>query len=345
MRAEILRIGAVCSVLLLVVFVLFVVNQTAQVVQLASAVHPALGQAVLWGLLAVYALALAGLVGGLVRMPRALRPPADEASPEYAQFLRRLGERLAGNPFLAGLPLDLSTREGLEQAIHILDEEAECIIRETATTVFVSTAISQSGRLDGLMVLVAQARMVWRLAHLYYQRPSLRELLDLYANVAVTTLLVTELEDMDIAEQLEPVIAAALSGSLASVVPGVNVVAMMVTNSIIEGTANAFLVLRVGVVTQRYLGALTRLDRKSLRRFASVQAGALLGAIVLDSAGAVTRAIANGAREAGVGTWEAVVGGVARGTQGVASRVTSTFGGQRRGEDEEPEPEGYAVEF
>jgi hypothetical protein len=219
-----------------------------------------------------------------------------------------------------------------------LDEEAKRIIKETATTVFVSTAISQSGRLDGLMVLLAQARMVWRLAHLYHQRPSLREMLDLYANVALTTLLVTGLEDMDIAEQVEPVIAAALSGSLASVIPGVNVVATMVTNSIIEGTANAF--LRVGVVTQRYCGALGRLDRKSLRRFASVEAGSLLGSIVLEAAGAVTRAIAHGARQAGLGTWEAVVGSVAQ-----AGRAPSAFGGRRGEEGTGPEGEGFAVEL
>ncbi|MGC8838179.1 MAG: DUF697 domain-containing protein [Anaerolineae bacterium] len=340
MKRESLHLGMAAGLLLLVLFVLFVVNQTAQAVQLASAVHPALGRATLWGLLALYALALAGLVGGLVRMPSALRPPADEGSPEYEQYLRHLKARLEHNPSLAGFPLDLSTREGLAQALRILDEEAKRIIKETATTVFVSTAISQSGRLDGLMVLLAQARMVWRLAHLYHQRPSLREILDLYANVALTTLLVTGLEDMDIAEQVEPTIAAALSGSLASVVPGVNVVATMVTNSIIEGTANAFLVLRVGVVTRRYCGALERLDRKSLRRFASVEAGSLLGAIVLESAGAVTRAIANGARKAGLGTWEAVVGSVAQ-----AGRVASAFGGRRGAEGAGPEAEGFAVEL
>lgn len=340
MKRELLRLGAAASLLLLVLFVLFVANQTAQAVQLASTVHPALGQATLWGLLALYALALVGLAGGLARMPSALRPPADPESPEYDQYLRRLRARLERNPYLAGYPLDLQTREGVAQAFRILDEEAKRIIKETATTVFVSTAISQSGRLDGLMVLLAQARMVWRLAHLYHQRPSLREMLDLYTNVALTTLLVTGLEDMDISEQMEPVIAAALSGSLASVVPGVNVVATMVTNSIIEGTANAFLVLRVGVVTQRYCSALEQVDRRSLRRFASVEAGSLLGAIVLESAGAVTRAIANGARKAGLGTWEAVVGGVAQ-----AGRVASYFGGRRGEQAGGPEAEGFAAEF
>ncbi len=281
-----------------------------------------------------------GIGGGPGPHACPLQPPADEGAPEYAQYLQRLGARLERNPSLAGFPLDLHTREGVARALRILDEEAKRIIKETATTVFVSTAISQSGRLDGLMVLLAQARMVWRLAHLYHQRPSLREMLDLYANVALTTLLVTGLEDMDIAEQVEPVIAAALSGSLASVIPGVNVVATMVTNSIIEGTANAFLVLRVGVVTQRYCGALGRLDRKSLRRFASVEAGSLLGSIVLEAAGAVTRAIAHGARQAGLGTWEAVVGSVAQ-----AGRAPSAFGGRRGEEGTGPEGEGFAVEL
>jgi len=152
--------------------------------------------------------------------------------------------------------------------------------------------------------------MVWQIAHVYYQRPSLRELMRLYANVAGTTLLVSEIEDLDISEQVEPVITAALGGSLAGAVPGVSLVAGIITDSILEGTANAYLTLRVGSVCRQYCAPLVAVQRKAARRSASIEAAALLGSIVLQSAGAVSKAVAEAAKKAGAGTWNSVVCGV-----------------------------------
>jgi hypothetical protein len=185
-------------------------------------------------------------------------------------------------------------------------------MRSAATTVFLSTAISQNGRLDALMVLAIETRLVWRLAHLYYQRPSLRDLVRLYANVAATVLLVSELEDLDIDEQVEPIIASALAGSAASLVPGASVAAGIVTRSILDGAANAFLTLRIGVLCQRYCGSLTAVDRRGLRRYASVTAARMLGDVVKGSAGIVSRAIVRAARRAGAGTVGGLTGALLR---------------------------------
>ena len=88
-------------------------------------------------------------------------------------------------------------RRGIDEALRVLDDDANAIIKQMASTVFLTTAVSQSGRLDGLLVLAAQSRMVWRVAHLYYQRPSLREMLYLYANVAATSFVAGELDDLE----------------------------------------------------------------------------------------------------------------------------------------------------
>ena len=56
-------------------FVVFVVNQTAQVVQLASTFDPAAGRVVLIGLVGAYAVLLAVPVVMVVRLPRPLVPP------------------------------------------------------------------------------------------------------------------------------------------------------------------------------------------------------------------------------------------------------------------------------
>lgn len=310
MKAQFARLALFAGVFILLCSAVFVVNQTAQVVALANTASPALGQFVLIGLLIVYALVVLVPIVMFARLPQAIRTPADDQSPEFQTYLKRLGARLATNPHLAGTATQLHDRAGIEAALRILDAKADQVVKSTASTVFVSTAISQNGRLDALMVLAAQSRMVWQLAHLYYQRPSVRELIELYANIGATVFLVSEIEDLDISEQVEPVIASALGGSLAGAAPGMSMVATLVTQSILEGTANAFLTLRVGVICQRYCASLTTFNRKAMRRYASVTAASMLGAIVSSSAMVVSKAILSAAKKAGVGTVESVTGGI-----------------------------------
>jgi len=290
MRARIRTALLIASLALCGVFLLFLVNQTNQVVELASGIGPAVGRVVLYGLLLLYAVAIAVPVYIYVTMPKPLVPPAEEDSPEFAKVLDALRRRLEGNTHLRSQGLDLSTRDGLNSAIAQLDALAEEAVRRTASTVFVTTAISQSGRLDAFVVLGVQTRMVWEIAHIFSQRPPLRELLHLYANVGGTAFLAMELDDVDIASHIEPVVSNVLGGSIAGVIPGAGGVASFVTNSILDGSANAFLTLRVGLIARSYCHVLLRPDRRLIRRSATAQAAQMLGAIVVQSAGKISKA-------------------------------------------------------
>ncbi len=272
----------------LLTFGVLVVNQTAGVVGLATAVDPTLGRVTLWSLVGVYAVTVAVPVVLLVRMPGPLRPPSTDAGPEFATHLARLGERLGSSPHLAGR--DLSDRRGVEGALAILDARSDAIAKRAASGVFLATAVSQSGRLDGLVVLAAQSRMVWQIAHVYSQRPTLRDMVHLYANVAGTVFLAGELQEVDLADQVEPILSAALGGIGANV-PGFQVVGTVLTNCVLSGSANAFLTLRVGMVAKRTCGALVLVAKPSLRRAASAEAAGHLGAIVASGSARLSKAL------------------------------------------------------
>ena len=269
-------------------FAVVVLNQTAQVVQLASVIHPTLGTATLVALLGTYA----GLVGVplvmVLRLPSPLVPPASEDQPEFDVHVKKLGERLAASPLLAGR--DLSDRQGVEEALEVLAARTNEIVRQTATGVFLATAVSQSGRLDGLVVLAAQSRMVWKIAHIYSQRPAARDMLHLYANVAGTAFVAGELQEIDLGEQVEPVISAALS-ALGASVPGLQVAGAVLTNCVLDGSANAFLTLRVGMIAKRYCGALVVANKAAVRRAATAEAAGYLGVIVADGSARLTKAV------------------------------------------------------
>ncbi len=288
MNQTLKKIALLASLLILLGFVLFVINQTVQIVELAGRVHPSFGNFVLWALLVIYAALLLIPAYMFLRLPRSLTPPISEDVPGFDAYVGALGKRLASNPHLKGL--NLSNRSKVEEALAILDRDANEIIRKTAATVFVSTAISQSGRLDSFLVLSAQSRMVRRIAHLYYQRPSLRDLIHLYANIAGTVFMAGELEDIDIHEQVEPVLSSTL-GAMAVAIPGVQLAASILANSVLTGTANAFLTLRVGIIARRYCGSLVVAERRTLRRAASAEAAVLLGSIVKEGVAKLSKAV------------------------------------------------------
>jgi hypothetical protein len=172
------------GVFALTCFSVFLIDVTAQVVHLASLLHPRVGIITLWSLLALYTFCGAVPVLMLLTMRKPLVPPHVAEGPEFERFLQQQTKRLMANPHLKGHTL--TSRDDVEKAIAVIDEQADKRISAAASEVFVGTAISQSGNLDTLIVLSAQCKMIWEIARNYNQRPSLPELIYLYSNVAVS---------------------------------------------------------------------------------------------------------------------------------------------------------------
>lgn len=293
MKRTMMRLLAAASVLMTVAFGVVVVGQTAQVVELADRLHPVAGSVVLWGLIALYLACIAVPLFLIFRLPKPLIPPETDRGPAFDRHLERLRGRLRRNPRLAGRSLE--TRAEIDDALDSLDGVVEELLRTAGGRVFVSTAISQNGALDSLLVLGVQSKLVWDVARVYHQRPSLRDLAYLYANVATTAFLAGELEDADISEQLQPVLSSVL-GSAAGAVPGLQVASSLFVNSVFSGSANAFLTLRVGFIAREYSRALARPEKRSLRRSAAARAARMLGSIARAGASRVSKAIVAGSR-------------------------------------------------
>lgn len=288
MRTNLLKIAVFAVLLVLVSAAVVVVNQTAGLVELAGRLHPVVGQVVLWTLLLVYAACIVVPVALLLRLPRALRPPGSEEDPAFPAYLERLGARLRRNPRLAGRRLE--SREDIEEALQVLGGDAEAVITGAANRVFISTAVSQNGALDTLFVFGVQSKLVWDVAHVYWQRPTLRDMAWLYGNVAATAFFAGQIEDADLSEQVQPLVSSVL-GSAAGAVPGLQAVSTVFVTSVMSGAANAFLTLRVGIIARDSCGSLLRPERRSLRRTAFVRAASMLTAIVVDGARKLSSAL------------------------------------------------------
>lgn len=291
------------AILVILVSVLFIFNETMDFVARMKTISPQAGQISLIVLLVLYAILLLIPITALLRYKKIPDYPEDADSPEYNAYISRVKTNLERNKLVRNTieasPMDESDEEFIGRSYGALLPAANAVIKKEASSVFVTTAVSQNGALDGLFVLVSLTKLVYRLLRMYEVRPSLSRMVQLYSNVFATVLLARTIEDMDLIEdQIEPLLATVLGGSVISLVPGAQSVTNMIVSSVTEGAINALLTLRVGAITRTYLTSVTKPQKNKVRRQASLEAAALLGSIVKDNGIAVVKAFGKATKSA-----------------------------------------------
>lgn len=162
---------------------------------------------------------------------------------------------------------------------HVFDKtikkELNKMIVSHAETVYLTTAISQNGRLDSLAVITINFRLIKELVHKCGFRPSYVSLGKLSINILATALIAENLEDLDFSELFPNSTINALQE-----IP----LLKTVTGSFAQGLGNALLSLRVGIIARNYLFMdLKGLTRRQVRKIAFGEAVVLLPRVIAES--------------------------------------------------------------
>ena len=280
------KIMVIVAVLITLCLVSVIIAGVTSVISLADRIHPVAGSVVFWTIMLAAGFFALYCAVAYARLPAALVPPEEDCGPEHDAFMQALRVRLAANPRTRGRPR--ATEEEVEHAIAQLSAEADSVVRKTASTVFLSTALMQNGRLDALILLATQIQMVGRVARIYVQRPSPRELLRLYVNVAGTAFIASGLESLDLGEMVAP-LATSMVPALKGGIPGLSGISALLVKCVSSGAANAFLTLRVGEVARRYCELTSRCPPELIRKSATAAAVQHLGRIVRENGALVAR--------------------------------------------------------
>jgi hypothetical protein len=275
-------------VLMTVCLLSLIIAGVTSLISLAERIHPLAGSIVFWTLILATGFFALYCVIAYAKLPAALIPPEENSGPKHDAYLEALRVRLAANRRTRGKPL--TTQEEIENAIGVLSAEADSVVRRTASTVFLSTALMQNGRLDALILLFTQIQMVGRVARVYVQRPSPRELIRLYLNVAGTAFISSGLESLDLGEMVAP-LATSVVPALKGGIPGLSGISALLVRCVSNGAANAFLTLRVGEVARGYCEVTSRTSPELIRKSATAAAVQHLGRIVRENGALVVRKI------------------------------------------------------
>lgn len=197
----------------------------------------------------------------------------------------RVAENIVKEPYLSDEQKKLisdgkDSPIGLKAALStVFDEtikkELNKVIVTHAESVFLTTAISQNGRLDLLAVLIINLRLIKELVVKCGFRPSYAALGKLSLNVMASAIVAESLEDINFNELFPSQGLKALDD-----IPFLKIV----TGSLAQGAGNALLSLRVGIICRNFLFMnLKGQTRKEIRKNAFAEAVLLFPSVIGES--------------------------------------------------------------
>lgn len=122
--------------------------------------------------------------------------------------------------------------------------ESNKIILHDAKIVMISTALSQSARMDMISAFTVNLKMIKELVVKCGFRPSMKNLSKLTVNVFGTALIAEGLENLSL-DDILPQNATNMLANVPFVKP--------LMESVIQGIANSLMTIRIGIITRKYL--------------------------------------------------------------------------------------------
>jgi hypothetical protein len=160
-------------------------------------------------------------------------------SDELKSYIKKMSLTQQERDLFATADSDL---EGVKMILKKRDEEATKLIRKAALNVFIVTGISQNGSFDIITAFGMNLQMINRIVNLRHRRPSFTQLLELYVVIIASTLIISLTDNI-----LDEIDTSELFGSVAGGL------AKTLVSSSINGAMNAYMTLRIGKMTMKYL--------------------------------------------------------------------------------------------
>ena len=233
----------ICAVALVSIVVISLVGNIITIGDKAAEIHPWLG----WGFYIVLGLFLLCFVVvptlKFIFTPELKGDGRNEIdqmeSDELRHYIKRLSLTQQERELFATAESEL---EGVKMIIRKRDEEATKLVRKAALNVFIVTGISQNGSFDIITAFGMNIQMINRLVNLRHRRPTFTQLLELYVVILSSTLIISLTDNI-----LDEIDGNELFGSVAGGL------AKTLVASAVNGAMNAYMTLRIGKMTMKYL--------------------------------------------------------------------------------------------
>ena len=233
----------ICAAALFAIVIISLVGNIITIGDKAAQIHPWVG----WGFYIVLGLfVLRFIVWPTLKFLFTPEMKGDERdridemeSEELKSYIKKISLTQQERDLFATAEGDL---EGVKMILKKRDEEATKLIRKAALNVFIVTGISQNGSFDIITAFGMNLQMINRIVNLRHRRPTFTQLLELYVVIIASTLIISLTDNI-----LDEIDTSELFGSVAGGL------AKTLVSSSINGAMNAYMTLRIGKMTMKYL--------------------------------------------------------------------------------------------
>ena len=233
----------ICAAALFAIVIISLVGNIITIGDKAAQIHPWVG----WGFYIVLGLfVLRFIVWPTLKFLFTPEMKGDERdridemeSEELKSYIKKMSLTQQERDLFATAEGDL---EGAKMILKKRDEEATKLIRKAALNVFIVTGISQNGSFDIITAFGMNLQMINRIVNLRHRRPTFTQLLELYVVIIASTLIISLTDNI-----LDEIDTSELFGSVAGGL------AKTLVSSSINGAMNAYMTLRIGKMTMKYL--------------------------------------------------------------------------------------------
>ena len=265
-------------VTIILVLVVFVVNQLSATAILLRSLHPYAGTLFL---LTTAAIILFTLYSGikLFSVPKMPALPEHDNSKQMEAYIESLATRLPIHPMHPELSKKEKDQRWIRTNLKFLEVDAINTTREIATKNFFVGAFAQNTSYGTTTSLLNILKAVWIVYSLHNREQHLREFITLVRSV-YAYLPLSDFKKEDIPAHIKPIIQSSFSNTLSTLLPAGNLLSPFFLNLFMAGSTNAYLTCLAGIIATRHCQVMTEEDKREIIQQSLFEASFMLKEIV-----------------------------------------------------------------
>ncbi|NEX12633.1 MAG: hypothetical protein C1942_08105 [Prosthecochloris sp.] len=291
--------------LLALVFLLIVlINQLYGFSSIIGTLHPFAGYA-------VFAIGMTALLMFGVKTYRVWQPPSmpclpdTEQSPGFNAYVTAFGNAMPNHPKHPEAQKGAKDLRWVKANLKLLEIDALNQTKAIATKNFFIGAFAQNTSYGTTTSTMNNLKLVWRIYKIHHRHHHIRDYIDL-CRFTYESLPLSDFSKEELPSHIKPVIQSSFSNTLASLLPGGNLLTPFFMNLFLAGATNTYLTCLSGIISLRYSQALTAEEKAEIIRQSKFEASFMLKEIVKECNPILSVTVSKAVKNAGVDSLDSV---------------------------------------
>ena len=298
MKRKLRFLWVTAFIFFLSLLLMFLFNQLYFFASLVGNLHPVAGYVVFGAGTGIFCALLFSIIA-LWRSPSGPTFPDNESSPSYDAYMQHLARLQPTHP---AHPEPLTAKRDQRWLLSnhkLLETDAMNITKEAATKNFFIGAFAQNTSYGTTTSLMNNVKLVWRIYKLHRHGHYGREILDLY-RFTYESLPLSDFQKDELPSHIKPIIQSSFSNTLATLLPGGNLLTPFFMNFFLAGSTNTYLTCLTGIISTHYCQSLSEEDKAEIVRQSQFEASFMLKEVVKECNPILSKTISNAVKKAGM---------------------------------------------